>query len=110
MSATPRAPPPSGPQAGIENHCRHLATPWPAFAGSYGPQAIYPGRARSSIQQKSPSPPQHSDRLGLLCRLKWPKSSTKEARIYFYTTPIVPVVRGPVIEVPIKANEPLKKG
>src|SRR5260370_189349 len=35
---------------------------------------------------------------------------TKEARIYFYTTPIVPVVRGPVIEVPIQGNEPLKKG
>jgi multidrug resistance efflux pump len=35
---------------------------------------------------------------------------TKEARIYFYTTPIVPVVRGPVIEVPVQANKPLKKG
>jgi multidrug resistance efflux pump len=35
---------------------------------------------------------------------------TKEARIYFYTTPIVPVVRGPVIEVPVEVNKPLKKG
>ena len=35
---------------------------------------------------------------------------TKEARIYFYTTPIVPVVRGPVIEVPVQPNKPLKKG
>jgi multidrug resistance efflux pump len=35
---------------------------------------------------------------------------TKEARIYFYTTPVVPVVRGPVIEVPIQSNQPLKKG
>ena len=35
---------------------------------------------------------------------------TKEARIYFYTTPIVPVVRGPVIEVPVEPNKPLKKG
>jgi multidrug resistance efflux pump len=35
---------------------------------------------------------------------------TKEARIYFHTTPIVPVVRGPVIEVPVEANKPLKKG
>jgi multidrug resistance efflux pump len=35
---------------------------------------------------------------------------TKEARIYFYTTPIVPAVRGPVIEVPVQANKPLKKG
>ncbi len=35
---------------------------------------------------------------------------TKEARIYFHTTPIVPVVRGPVIEVPVQPNKPLKKG
>ena len=35
---------------------------------------------------------------------------TKEARIYFFTTPIVPVVRGPVVEVPVKPNTPLKKG
>lgn len=35
---------------------------------------------------------------------------TREARIYFFTTPIVPVVRGPVVEVPVKPNTPLKKG
>ena len=35
---------------------------------------------------------------------------TKEARLYFYTTPIVPVVRGEVIEVPVQANVPLKQG
>ena len=35
---------------------------------------------------------------------------TKEARIYFYTTPIVSVVRGPVIEVPVQPNTLLKKG
>jgi multidrug resistance efflux pump len=35
---------------------------------------------------------------------------TKEARIYFHTTPIVPAVRGPVIEVPVQPNKPLKKG
>ena len=35
---------------------------------------------------------------------------TKEARIYFYTTPVVPVVRGPVVEVPVQPNKPLKKG
>ncbi len=35
---------------------------------------------------------------------------TKEARIYFYTTPIVPTVRGPVVEVPVEPNKPLKKG
>jgi multidrug resistance efflux pump len=35
---------------------------------------------------------------------------TRQARLYFYTTPIVPVVRGEVIEVPVQANVPLKKG
>ena len=35
---------------------------------------------------------------------------SKEARLYFYTTPIVPVVKGPVIEVPVQPNVPLKKG
>lgn len=35
---------------------------------------------------------------------------TKEARIYFHTTPIVPAVRGPVTEVPVQPNKPLKKG
>ena len=34
---------------------------------------------------------------------------SKEARLYFYTTPIVPLVRGPVIEVPVISNVPLKK-
>ena len=32
------------------------------------------------------------------------------ARIYFATTPIMPTVRGRVIEVPVKANAPLKQG
>src|SRR5882672_4871707 len=35
---------------------------------------------------------------------------SREARLYFYTTPIVPTIRGPVIEVPIQGNVPLKKG
>jgi multidrug resistance efflux pump len=35
---------------------------------------------------------------------------SKEARLYFYTTPVVPLVRGPVIEVPVVSNVPLKKG
>jgi len=35
---------------------------------------------------------------------------SKEARLYFYTTPVVPIVRGPVIEVPVVSNVPLKKG
>jgi multidrug resistance efflux pump len=35
---------------------------------------------------------------------------TREARIYFATTPIIPVVRGEVVDVPVTANVPLKKG
>ena len=35
---------------------------------------------------------------------------SKEARLYFYTTPIVPNVAGQVIEVPVKPNEPLNAG
>jgi multidrug resistance efflux pump len=35
---------------------------------------------------------------------------TKNARIYFATTPIMPTVKGRVIEVPVKANTPLKEG
>lgn len=34
---------------------------------------------------------------------------TKEARIYFVTTPIIPDVKGRVTEVLAKANEPLKR-
>jgi multidrug resistance efflux pump len=36
--------------------------------------------------------------------------SSRSARIYFVTTGIVPNVRGKVIEVDVKANEPVKKG
>ena len=35
---------------------------------------------------------------------------SKNARIYFTTTPILPDVRGRVIEVPVEANAPLKQG
>jgi multidrug resistance efflux pump len=35
---------------------------------------------------------------------------TKDARIYFSTTPIIPDVKGRVIEVPVKSNVPLKPG
>jgi multidrug resistance efflux pump len=35
---------------------------------------------------------------------------TRQARLYFYTTPIVPVVRGEVIEVAVTPNVPLRKG
>ena len=35
---------------------------------------------------------------------------TKEARYYFHTTPIVPAVRGPVVEVPVQPNTQLNRG
>lgn len=35
---------------------------------------------------------------------------SREARMYFYTTPIFSRVNGRVIEVPVEANQPLKKG
>jgi multidrug resistance efflux pump len=35
---------------------------------------------------------------------------TKNARIYFATTPVMPNVKGRVIEVPVEPNAPLKQG
>ena len=35
---------------------------------------------------------------------------SREARLYFYTTPVYPRVNGRVIEVPVEANTPLAKG
>jgi multidrug resistance efflux pump len=35
---------------------------------------------------------------------------TNNARIYFSVTPVLPTVRGRVIEVPVKSNKPLKEG
>jgi multidrug resistance efflux pump len=35
---------------------------------------------------------------------------TNEARIYFTSAPVIPSVKGPVVEVPVTANVPLKKG
>ena len=46
----------------------------------------------------------------LLLLMNYNHPFTKEARIYFFTTPIVPTVRGPVVEVPVEANKPVKKG
>ena len=46
--------------------------------------------------------------LLLLMSYNHPYSS--DARIYFTTTPIIPVVGGQVIEVPVVPNTPLKKG
>ncbi|OJU31112.1 MAG: secretion protein HylD [Alphaproteobacteria bacterium 65-37] len=46
----------------------------------------------------------------LLVVMNYNHPYTPDARIYFYTTPIVPQVRGRVIEVAVKPNEPLKMG
>jgi multidrug resistance efflux pump len=46
----------------------------------------------------------------LLLTMNYNHPFTKEARIYFATTPIIPDVRGRVTEVVAKANEPLKPG
>jgi multidrug resistance efflux pump len=46
----------------------------------------------------------------ILLVMNYNQPFSKEARLYFYTTPIVPLIRGPVIEVPVQSNVPLKKG
>jgi len=46
----------------------------------------------------------------LLLGMNYNHPFTSQARFYFHTTPIVPAVSGIVIEVPAKANTPLKKG
>ena len=35
---------------------------------------------------------------------------SSNARIYFAVTPVLPAVKGRVVEVPVEANTPLKKG
>ncbi|GGC68248.1 HlyD family secretion protein [Chelatococcus reniformis] len=47
---------------------------------------------------------------GLLLAMNYNHPYTTEARLYFYTTPIVPEVKGRVVEVPVKPNAALKKG
>src|SRR6267378_806049 len=46
----------------------------------------------------------------LLLGMNYNHPFTSQARFYFHTTPIVPAVSGVVIEVPARANVPLKKG
>jgi len=46
----------------------------------------------------------------LLLGMNYNHPFTSQARFYFPTTPIVPAVSGVVIEVPARANVPLKKG
>ena len=46
----------------------------------------------------------------LLLIMNYNHPFTKNARIYFSVTPVLPTVRGRVIEVPVRANVPLKEG
>ena len=46
----------------------------------------------------------------LLLIMNYNHPFTKNARIYFSVTPVLPGVRGRVIEVPAQANTPLKEG
>jgi multidrug resistance efflux pump len=46
----------------------------------------------------------------LLLTMNYNHPFTTNARIYFPVTPILPTVRGRVIEVPVQANTPLKEG
>lgn len=46
----------------------------------------------------------------LLLLMNYNHPFTKDARIYYNTTPIIPDVKGRVVEVPVEANKVLKKG
>jgi multidrug resistance efflux pump len=46
----------------------------------------------------------------LLAAMNYNHPFTTDARLYFFTTPIVPEVKGRVIEVAVKPNVPLKRG
>jgi multidrug resistance efflux pump len=46
----------------------------------------------------------------LLLTMNYNHPFTTNARIYFAVTPVLPAVRGRVIEVPVQANTPLKEG
>lgn len=47
---------------------------------------------------------------GLLVAMNYNHPFTKDARLYFYTTPIIPEVKGLVVDVPVKPNVALKQG
>jgi multidrug resistance efflux pump len=47
---------------------------------------------------------------GLFAGMNYNHPFTTDARLYFFTTAIVPQVKGRVVEVPVKPNVPLKKG
>ena len=46
----------------------------------------------------------------LLFAMNYNHPFTANARIYFAVTPVLPGVRGRVVEVPVQANKPLKEG
>jgi multidrug resistance efflux pump len=46
----------------------------------------------------------------LLLIMNYNHPFTKNARIYFSVTPVLPSVRGRVVDVPVQANAPLKEG
>jgi len=46
----------------------------------------------------------------LLLIMNYNQPFTKNARIYFATTPMLPGVRGRVVDVPVQSNTPLKQG
>lgn len=47
---------------------------------------------------------------GLLAGMNYNHPFTTDARLNFFTTPIIPQVKGRVVEVPVKPNVALKKG
>lgn len=47
---------------------------------------------------------------GLLALMNYNHPFTADARLYFFTTPIVPEVKGRVVDVPVRPNAPLKRG
>src|SRR5271169_444943 len=47
---------------------------------------------------------------GILLIMNYNHPFSASARIYFATTPVMPNVKGRVIEVPVEANAPLKQG
>lgn len=47
---------------------------------------------------------------GLLVVMNYNHPFTKNARLYFYTTPIIPQVDGIIVDVPVKPNVVLKQG
>jgi multidrug resistance efflux pump len=47
---------------------------------------------------------------GLLAMMNYNHPFTTDGRLYFYTTPIVPTVKGNVIEVAVRPNEQVKAG